>query len=327
LEHLLTVDDLSTVLFTRRGAVEAVRGVSFEVGQAETIGLVGESGCGKTMTALSIMGLLPSTGRIMCGQVVLKGRDLSGLTERQLSRIRGREMAMIFQDPMTSLNPVLRIGRQMTETLVHHEGLSKREARERAIELLDEVGIPAPRERLDDYPHQLSGGMRQRVMIAMATSCKPSLVIADEPTTALDVTVQAGILELFGKLQERHLMGIIWITHDLGVIAGLTEMVFIMYAGKIVERAPTDTLFQGPLHPYTRALLSCRPQIGGEPRTALPSIGGVPPNLVDPPQGCAFLERCPYGDDQCLEEPPFVGGRNGQHQAACWKIDAVLAGG
>jgi oligopeptide/dipeptide ABC transporter ATP-binding protein len=304
---LLEVSNLKTHFFTREGAVQAVDGVSFAVDQGRTLGIVGESGCGKSVTALSIMGLIPKPpARIVDGSIVFEAQDLTKLTERQLEDIRGLEIAMIFQDPMTSLNPTFKIGTQITETLERHFDMSKGAARQRAIELLEEVGIPRAAERLDDYPHQFSGGMRQRVMIAIALSCNPKLLIADEPTTALDVTIQAQILDLLERLREEHEMAMIIITHDMGVIAEAADDVAVMYAGQIVEQAGVLDLFDHPEHPYTEALLGALPQLEGEGirEGRLMSIPGRPPDLVNPPEGCRFAARCPYeGQDSCATRP------------------------
>jgi oligopeptide/dipeptide ABC transporter ATP-binding protein len=304
---LLEVSNLKTYFFTREGAVQAVDGVSVAVEQGTTLGIVGESGCGKSVTALSIMGLIPKPpARIVDGSVVFDGRDLTKLTERELEDVRGLQIAMIFQDPMTSLNPTFKIGTQITETLHRHFDLSKGAARQRAIELLEEVGIPRAAERLDDYPHQFSGGMRQRVMIAIALSCNPKLLIADEPTTALDVTIQAQILDLLERLREEHEMAMIIITHDMGVIAEAADEVAVMYAGQIVEQAGVLELFDNPEHPYTEALLGALPQLEGEGirQGRLMSIPGRPPDLVNPPEGCRFAARCPYeGQDACATRP------------------------
>jgi oligopeptide transport system ATP-binding protein len=304
---LLEVDDLRTYFYTREGAVQAVDGVSFHVDIGKTLGIVGESGCGKSVTALSIMGLIPKPpAKIVTGSVVFDGRDLTKLTERQLEDVRGREVAMIFQDPMTSLNPTFKIGTQITETLRRHFDTSKEEARRRAVELLEEVGIPRAADRLDDYPHQFSGGMRQRVMIAIALSCNPKLLIADEPTTALDVTIQAQILDLLERLREEHQMAMILITHDMGVVAEVADDVAVMYAGQIVEQAPALELFENPEHPYTEALLGALPQLEGEGirEGRLTAIPGRPPDLVNPPEACRFAARCPYqGSDSCATEP------------------------
>jgi peptide/nickel transport system ATP-binding protein len=305
---LLEVDELQTHFFTREGAVHAVDGVSFSVDRGTTLGIVGESGSGKSVTALSIMGLLPRPpGRIVGGTVRFEGRDLVTLRERELEDLRGKEIAMIFQDPMTSLNPTLTIGLQITETLRRHFEISKHDARKRAVELLEEVHIPNAASRLDDYPHRYSGGMRQRVMIAIAIACNPKLLIADEPTTALDVTVQAGILDLLEELKVEHEMAMILITHDMGVVAEAADDVAVMYAGQIVEQASVLDLFDRPEHPYTEALLGALPQLEGDGirQGRLTAIPGRPPSLLDPPHACRFAARCPYaGGDSCTVEPP-----------------------
>ena len=308
-EKLLEVDDLRTHFFTREGAVQAVDGVSFSVEKGKTLGIVGESGCGKSVTALSIMGLIPKPpAKIVSGSVLFEGRDLTKLREKELEDIRGREIAMIFQDPMTSLNPTLKIGTQITEVMRRHLGLSKGEARRRAIDLMNEVHIPHPQVRIDDYPHRFSGGMRQRVMIAIALACNPRLLIADEPTTALDVTVQAGVLDLLEELRETHDMAMIIITHDMGVVAEAADDVAVMYAGQIVEHATVEDLFDNPEHPYTEALLGALPQLEGEGirQGRLTAIPGRPPNLVNPPQACRFAPRCRYANDQdsCAHTTP-----------------------
>ena len=303
---LLEVKDLKTHFFTREGVVQAVDGVSFTVEKGRTLGIVGESGCGKSVTALSIMGLIPKPpAKIVDGSVLFDGRDLTKLSDRQLEDVRGRQVAMIFQDPMTSLNPTFRIGSQITETLRRHLDMNKEAARKRAVELLEEVGIPDAAGRLDDYPHQFSGGMRQRVMIAIALSCNPALLIADEPTTALDVTIQAQILDLLERLREDHEMAMIIITHDMGVVAEAADDVAVMYAGQIVEQAAVLELFENPEHPYTEALLGALPQLEGEGirEGRLTAIPGRPPDLVNPPEACRFAARCRYRElDSCAEE-------------------------
>jgi oligopeptide transport system ATP-binding protein len=307
-EPLLTVRDLSTHFFTREGVVHAVDGVSFDVEKGRTLGIVGESGCGKTVTALSIMGLIPKPpAKIVAGEILFDGRDLAQLSERELEDVRGSQIAMIFQDPMTSLNPTLTIGTQIGETIRRHFDVSKEEARKRAIGLLEEVHIPRAAERLDDYPHRLSGGMRQRVMIAIALSCEPELLIADEPTTALDVTVQAQVLDLLDELRESHGTAMILITHDMGVVAEASDEVVVMYAGQVVEQAPVLELFDHPEHPYTEALLGALPQLEGEGvrQRRLTAIPGRPPGLVDPPETCRFAPRCKYsGSDACTTHMP-----------------------
>jgi oligopeptide/dipeptide ABC transporter ATP-binding protein len=300
---LLEVNDLQTHFFTRAGRVRAVDGVSFSVDTGKTLGIVGESGCGKSVTALSIMGLIPQPpARIVGGSVTFDGHDLTKLSNRQLEDYRGRQIAMIFQDPMTSLNPTLTIGTQITETLLRHFDISKEQARKRAVELLEEVHIPDAARRLNDYPHRYSGGMRQRVMIAIALSCNPRLLIADEPTTALDVTVQAGILDLLEELREQHEMAMILITHDMGVVAEAADDVVVMYAGQIVEFSSAEQIFAQPEHPYTEALLGALPHVESENvrQERLTAIPGRPPDLIAPPAACRFAPRCPYaglGDD------------------------------
>jgi oligopeptide/dipeptide ABC transporter ATP-binding protein len=306
---LLDVTDLKTSFRTDDGIVKAVDGVSFSVEKGKTLGIVGESGCGKSVTALSIMGLIPKPpARIVSGSVSFEGRDLAKLSDREIEDVRGREIAMIFQDPMTSLNPTLKIGTQITEVMLRHLGISKGEARRRAIDLMDEVHIPNAAARLDDYPHRFSGGMRQRVMIAIALACNPKLLIADEPTTALDVTVQAGVLDLLEELRESHDMAMIIITHDMGVVAEAADDVAVMYAGQIVEQAVAEDLFDNPEHPYTEALLGALPQLEGEGirQGRLTAIPGRPPTLVDPPETCRFAPRCRYANehDACARTMP-----------------------
>ena len=303
---LLEVKDLKTYFFMREGVVQAVDGVSFSVEKGKTLGIVGESGCGKSVTALSLMGLIPKPpAKIVEGSVLFEGRDLTKLSDRELEDVRGRQIAMIFQDPMTSLNPTFKIGTQITETLRRHFDISKQDARKRAVELLEEVGIPRAAERLDDYPHQFSGGMRQRVMIAIALSCNPQLLIADEPTTALDVTIQAQILDLLERLRTEHEMAMIIITHDMGVIAEASDDVAVMYAGQFVEQASVFDLFDNPEHPYTEALLGALPQLEGEGIRdgRLTAIPGRPPDLIEPSIGCRFAPRCAYREqDSCATE-------------------------
>ncbi len=308
---LLEVKNLHTHFFTREGAVRAVDGVTFSVDVGTTLGIVGESGCGKSVTALSIMGLIPRPpAKIVEGEILFEGRDLTTLSARELEDVRGREIAMIFQDPMTSLNPTLKIGTQIMETLRRHFDLSKEAARKRAVELLEEVRIPRAAERLDDYPHRFSGGMRQRVMIAIALSCNPKLLIADEPTTALDVTIQAQILDLLEDLRQEHEMAMIIITHDMGVVAEAADEIAVMYAGQVIEYASAFDLFDRPEHPYTEALLGALPKLEGNEtqirRGRLISIPGRPPDLINPPAACRFAPRCPYADldDSCTREAP-----------------------
>ncbi len=316
---LLEVRNLTTRFYTEDGVVQAVNGVSFHLNRGEALGIVGESGSGKSVTWLSIMRLIPSPpGRIEAGEVIFDGVDLMQLSEEEMQKIRGRRIAMIFQDPMTSLNPVLTIHRQMTEGMILHLGLSEDEARERAIELLRMVGIPSPEKRIDNYPHQFSGGMRQRVMIAMALSCNPELLIADEPTTALDVTIQAQILEIIRDLQKELGMAVAYITHDLGVIAGMTERVLVMYAGRIVEEASTEELFENPRHPYTIGLLNSIPRLDEERGRRLHPIRGLPPSLIDLPPRCAFAPRCDYVQEKCLQARPELRTVGEDHRSACF---------
>jgi oligopeptide transport system ATP-binding protein len=319
---VLEVRNLKTQFFTRAGVVYSVDDVSFQVGQGETIGIVGESGCGKSVTALSIMRLIPEPpGKIVGGQVLLNTgkdvKDLVKLSDSSMRRVRGNEIAMIFQDPMTSLNPVYTVGNQLMEPLQLHLGLDHKAARERAIDLLKRVGIPAAEDRIDSYPHQFSGGMRQRVMIAMALACNPKVLIADEPTTALDVTIQAQILDLMVGLNRDFGTAIILITHDLGVVAEVCKRVNVMYAGKIVESGPSSKLFANPQHPYTMGLLKSVPAIGDNVKEPLHPIGGLPPDLLAPPEGCRFRPRCPRAQAKCLEAPPLMETAPGQH-ARCW---------
>jgi oligopeptide/dipeptide ABC transporter ATP-binding protein len=308
---ILEVNDLKTYFYTREGVVQAVDGISFTVEKGKTLGIVGESGCGKSVTALSIMGLIPKPpAKIAGGEVLFDGKDLTKLNDREMQDVRGRQVAMIFQDPMTSLNPTLKIGTQITETLRRHYDTSKDDARKRAIELLEEVRIPRAAERLDDYPHRFSGGMRQRVMIAIALSCNPKLLIADEPTTALDVTIQAQILDLLDELRTEHDMAMILITHDMGVVAETADDIAVMYAGQIVEYTNSLELFDHPEHPYTEALLGALPQLEGNEREIregrLTSIPGRPPDLINPPVACRFGPRCPYAhyEDSCTRQQP-----------------------
>ena len=305
---LLEVNDLRTHFFTREGTVRAVDGVSFAVEKGKTLGIVGESGCGKSVTALSIMGLIPKPpAKIVSGSVLYEGRDLTNLSERKLEDVRGREIAMIFQDPMTSLNPTLTIGTQITETIRRHYDVSQKQADKKAVELLEKVRIPRAAERLRDYPHRFSGGMRQRVMIAIALSCDPKLLIADEPTTALDVTVQASVLDLLDDLRHEYDMSMIIITHDMGVVAEAADDIIVMYAGQVVEQASTLDLFDNPEHPYTEALLGALPQLEGANvrEGRLTAIPGRPPDLLNPPTACRFGPRCPYaGSDDCTTHEP-----------------------
>jgi oligopeptide transport system ATP-binding protein len=315
---ILEVKDLRTRFHTEQGVVHAVNGISYSIEEGESVGIVGESGCGKSVSVLSIMRLLPEPPAKVQGSVLFGGQDLLGLPAADVRKIRGSQIAMIFQDPMTSLNPVLTIGLQLMEPLQIHLGMSEDEARERAAELLQLVGIPQAEDRLDDYPHQFSGGMRQRAMIAMALTCNPTLLIADEPTTALDVTIQAQIADLVNRLREQFGMSLIWITHDLGVVAGLADRVIVMYAGYIVEEAKVEELYGNPLHPYAYLLLQSLPRMDEEPGAALESIQGLPPDLIDLPPACPFAERCPFVKDLCLQYNPPLFEIEPGHKSACW---------
>jgi len=315
---LLEISDLHTEIRLRQGVVHAVDGVSLQVEHGETLGIVGESGCGKTMTALSIMNLLPTGGHITGGSITLAGTEISGLSDDALRNVRGNEIGMVFQDPLTSLNPTMTVGKQISEAVLLHREVSKEQAMDRAAEVLDLVGLPRVRERINEYPHQFSGGMRQRVMIAMALACEPKLLIADEPTTALDVTIQKQILELIDDLRRRLGMAVILVTHDLGVIAGRADRVAVMYAGKIAETTDTGTLFANPRHPYTEALFHALPDKAAATRQRLYSIPGLPPDLTHPPTGCRFAARCRYATDRCREEEPTLRGETVQHEFACF---------
>ena len=317
---VLEVNDLKTHFFTREGVVQAVDGISFSLEKGKTLGIVGESGCGKSVTALSIMGLIPKPpARIVGGEVLFDGKDLTKLSEGEMQHIRGNEVAMIFQDPMTSLNPTLKIGTQITETILAHRDVSKQEARKRAVDLLKEVGIPRAAERLDDYPHRFSGGMRQRVMIAIALSCGPRLLIADEPTTALDVTIQAQIIELIGRLKNDFDSAVIMITHDLGVVADIADEIIVMYAGRVVERAATRDLFYDPQMPYTWGLLGSIPRLDRPRPERLHSIKGAPPSVINMPPGCKFRPRCPHAFEKCMEEPGLENRvETPGHLDRCW---------
>jgi oligopeptide transport system ATP-binding protein len=316
---LLDVQDLSTRFHIAEGTVHAVNGVSFKLNECETLAVVGESGCGKSVTMMSVMRLIPiPPGEYASGKVLYRDRDLLKVTENEMEHVRGKEIAMVFQDPMTALNPVLTIGRQLSEPLRIHLNLNKEDVRLRSIELLEQVGIPDPARRLNDYPHQFSGGMRQRAMIAMALACAPSLLIADEPTTALDVTIQAQITELVERLRDQLCMAVIWITHDLGVVAGLAERVVVMYSGFIVEEADVDAIYDNPQHPYTLALLEALPRVDRRRDKRLKSIPGAPPNLLVAPHGCPFAPRCEYVFDRCLAENPALLPISPTHKLACW---------
>ena len=321
---LLDVKDLRTEFHTQDGVVHAVNGVTFSVDEGETLGLVGESGCGKSVSMRSVMRLIPMPpGKIASGQVMFQGRDLLKVDDEEIRSVRGNKIAMVFQDPMTSLNPVLTIGTQIGEALELHLGMTKEQARKRSVELLKMVGIPEAEGRLDDYPHQFSGGMRQRVMIAMALSCSPQLLIADEPTTALDVTIQAQITDIVKRLKRELGMAIIWITHDLGVIAGLADRINVMYAGFIIESSATKELFGNPLHPYTLGLLGSIPRLDEVSKAKLTPIEGLPPDLIDMPKGCPFYDRCHYRTDKCATANPALELGGVRHWVACWNWQDV----
>ncbi len=321
---LLEVKDLKTEFHTQDGIVHAVNGVSFTVDEGETLGLVGESGCGKSVSVLSIMRLIPvPPGKISNGQVLFQGRDLLKVDDEEIRSVRGNKIAMVFQDPMTSLNPVLTIGTQIGEALELHLGMTKEQARKRSVELLKMVGIPEAEGRLDDYPHQFSGGMRQRVMIAMGLSCSPQLLIADEPTTALDVTIQAQIVDIVKRLKRELGMAIIWITHDLGVIAGLADRINVMYAGFVIETAHVKELFANPVHPYTLGLLASIPRLDEIRKAKLTPIEGLPPDLIQMPPGCPFYDRCRFRTDKCAQENPVLELAAVRHSVACWNWQDV----
>ena len=316
---MLKVRDLSVSFRTEQGIVRAVDGVSFEVGEGELLGVVGESGSGKTVSLLAVMGLITDPNAIIAGSIQYRGRELVGLKSRAMRELRGKEIAMIFQDPMTALTPVYTVGWQIAEQVLAHQRISKAAAWQRAIDLLAEVNIPKPEEAAHRYPHQLSGGMRQRVVIAMALSCNPALLVADEPTTALDVTVQAQILDLLHKLRRNHGSAIVFITHDMGVMAEIADRMLVMYAGRVVERGTKEELFRVPMHPYTQALLDSIPPLTGEKPRRLRAIPGTPPILLNRPPGCAFAPRCAQRFEKCSAEPELG---NGERAAACFRVTA-----
>jgi len=316
---LLDIKGLETQFKTPDGIVHAVNGVSFGLKEGETLGVVGESGCGKSVTMLSVLGLIPSPpGKVVAGEAFFFGQDLLKMSKEEIRHVRGAQIGMVFQDPMTSLNPVLTIGRQLEEPLMLHIGMTKHQAQERAAELLTLVGIPNAKDRLNDYPHQYSGGMRQRVMIAMALSCSPQILIADEPTTALDVTIQAQIMELVKRLREELGMSIIWITHDLGVVAGIAHRVVVMYGGFIIEEASVNDLFANPSHPYTLGLLGSLPRVDEIEHGRLFSIDGQPPVLYQKPTACPFAPRCKWAMEKCWKENPMLEPISNEHRVACW---------
>src|SRR5512143_2401314 len=320
-DFLLDVHDLQTQFRTQQGVVHAVNGVSFHLKEGETLGVVGESGCGKSVTVMSLLRLIPTPpGKIVNGSAQFMGQDLLKISDEGIRHVRGAQISIVFQDPMTSLNPVLTIGQQLEEPLMLHVGMNRQQARERAAELLALVGIPKGKDRLDDYPHQFSGGMRQRVMIAMALSCSPQILIADEPTTALDVTIQAQIIELVKRLRDELGMAVIWITHDLGVIAGLADRVIVMYGGLIIEEAPVKELYANPRHPYTIGLMGSVPRVDATEHSKLDSIEGLPPVLYELPKHCPFAPRCKFAVERCWNENPELQplGVESDHFVACW---------
>ncbi|MCD6577513.1 MAG: ABC transporter ATP-binding protein [Anaerolineaceae bacterium] len=319
MEKLLSVKDLKTHFFTREGVVHAVNGVSFDLEEGETLGIVGESGCGKSVSMLSLLRLVPDPpGKIISGSVKFNNIDLLSAPEKELRAIRGKKISIVFQDPMTYFNPVIQIGKQVAEPYILHNNVSEKEAEERVIEMFSAVGIPKPEERVKDYPHQFSGGMRQRAMIAMALICSPQIIIADEPTTALDVTVQAQIIDMVKKLRDELDMSIIWITHDLGVIAGLAQRVIVMYAGFIIEESPVKDLYTRPLHPYTMGLLDSLPRLDMKKNEKLNVIEGIPPVMYKDTKLCPFAPRCPFVIDKCLNENPPLVKIDDKRSVACW---------
>lgn len=324
MSHLLEVKDLTVRFRSEKTIIHAVNGISYSLDEGGSLAIVGESGSGKSVGMLAIMGLIPNPpGWIESGQALFNGRDLLKTSQTELREIRGKEIAMVFQDPMTSLNPVLPVGLQLTEAIETHLNMDKTQARERAIEMLRLVGLPNPAQRIKDFPFQFSGGQRQRIMIAMALACKPSLLIADEPTTALDVTIQAQIVELMRELQKKLGMAIIWISHNLGLVAGVVDTVLVMYSGFIVEQAPVDDLYERPLHPYTLGLLHAVPQLDSRHQQRLASIEGMPPDLRKPIVGCPFAARCPYQQARCLQETPPLFDASEKRKTACWRWEEL----
>ncbi|MGG3886465.1 ABC transporter ATP-binding protein [Brevibacillus panacihumi] len=334
-EHLLSIENLKVNFKTYGGEVQAVRGVTFHVEKGETVAIVGESGCGKSVTAQAIMGLIPNPpGRIVDGKVVFEGTEISKLPKKELLGIRGTQIGMVFQDPMTALNPTMKVGAQIVEGFVRSQKVSREEAKKRAIEMLRLVGIPDPEQRVDQYPHQFSGGMRQRVVIAIALACNPKLVIADEPTTALDVTIQAQILDLLKQLQEEQELAVVIITHDLGVVAEIAHRMVVMYAGMVVETGTVEEVFANPRHPYTWGLMRSLPRLDESEKQRLIPIEGAPPDLFNPPVGCAFAARCDFAMEICKQQMPPTKTFDKGHEAACWlhderapRIDELVAAG
>lgn len=319
-DSLLSVKDLKVSFFNNSGEVKAIRGVSFNVNKGEVLGVVGESGSGKSVTSMSIIKLLKGTGKITNGEILYKGEDIVEKTDKEMMKIRGNDIAMIFQDPMTSLNPVFTVGSQISDVIRRHQGVDKSQANKRAVEILRMVGIPSPQERFNNYPHEFSGGMRQRAIIAMALSCEPDLLIADEPTTALDVTIQAQILKLLMELKDKMDTSIIMITHDLGVVANTCSRVIVMYGGLIMEEGTVDDIFYNPLHPYTKGLLESLPKTNNKDKERLVPIKGNPPDLSKNIKGCPFSERCPHVMDRCKEKQPDYYGTK-EHRAMCWLLE------
>lgn len=317
-KNVLEIQNLRTVFKSRGQEVQAVRGVSFSVGESEIVGLVGESGSGKSVTMKAVLGILPENAEISSDSMKLNGVELSGLREEEYRKLRGKDMTMIFQDPMTALNPLLKVGKQLEEVILRHSKCSKEEAKKKAVEMLAKVGIPTPEQRVKQYPHEFSGGMRQRVLIAMALACEPKLLIADEPTTALDVTIQAQILDLLKDLEKEYQTSIVLITHDMGVVATICSKIAIMYGGLIMETGTTDEIFYEPKHPYTKALLRAIPSLDLKEGERLQSIEGLPPSLVNPPSGCPFAERCEYATERCRQEMPEYRQFSETHRAMCF---------
>lgn len=317
-KNILEIKNLRTIFKSRGQDVQAVRGVSFSVGEGEIVGLVGESGSGKSVTMKAILGILPENAEIFSDNMKLNGIELSGLKEEEYRKLRGKDMTMIFQDPMTALNPLIKVGKQLEEVILRHSKCSKEEAKKKAIEMLEKVGIPTPEQRVKQYPHEFSGGMRQRVLIAMALACEPKLLIADEPTTALDVTIQAQILDLLKDLEKEYHTSIVLITHDMGVVATICSKIAIMYGGLIMETGTTDEIFYEPKHPYTKALLRAIPSLDLQEGERLQSIEGLPPSLINPPEGCPFAERCEYASERCRNEMPVYHQFSDTHRAMCF---------
>ena len=328
MEKLLKVNDLRVSFFTYAGEVQAVRGVDWEVNAGETVAIVGESGCGKTTIIQTAMGLLQKPGKVLTGEVLFEGQNILNYTKKQLRHVQGNGMAMIFQDPLTYLNPTLRVGDQVAEAYRQHHKVSKKQADAKVIEMMKLVSLPDPEQNMKRYPHQLSGGMRQRIMVAMALICSPKLLFADEPTTALDVTIQAQIIDLMNELKEKLDTSIVLITHDLGVVAKMAERIYVMYAGKIVEHGDADTIFENPKHPYTQGLLASSPRLDAENKAQLSSIPGTPPDLIAPPQGCAFAARCKHAMNICARlQPEYTQFEEPGHYAACWLCHEKAKGG